>query len=289
MFIHWYPGHMTKAYRLLEGNICLVDSVIYVLDARAPLSCINEEFDKLIRNKPVLYVINKSDLISKADLNLWLNYFKKLNLPCVSTNSLSLEEARIVKEALNSLHVNLIEKYMKKNTIRTPRSMVIGVPNSGKSSLINNLASKGKLETANRPGVTRSIQWIKINNNIELMDSPGLLFPDFKNQEKAYKLAAIGSIKDERFDFLELAEKLFLQIEEIAPQNIIKRYAEIINHKNNSHIENIAFSRGFLLSGGKPDLERAAKTFVNDFRKGFLGKICLDIALIHKDFLYKGE
>jgi ribosome biogenesis GTPase A len=280
---------MTKAYRLLEENLRLVDSVIYVLDARAPISCINEEFDKLIKNKPVLYVINKSDLISKFDLTQCLNLFKKLNKTCVSTNSLSQDGAKIVKEALNSLHLNLIEKYTKKDAIRTPRSVVIGVPNCGKSSLINNLIKRKKLETANRPGVTRSIQWIKIDKNIELMDSPGLLFPDFKNQDKAFKLAAIGSIKDERFDFLELAEKLFTKILEIDPNIITSRYADIHKFNSSSTLENIAFSRGLLLSGGKPDIERAAKTFVTDFRKGFLGKVCLDLSLMQEDDVDKGE
>lgn len=276
MYIHWFPGHMTKAFRLMEKSMTLVDSAIYVLDARAPLSCLNYEFNRLVNNKPILYVLNKSDMITVESALKWEKYFSSDGALCVSANSLTSKGAVTIKKALIKLHAPLTARYVNKGVLRTPRSIVIGVPNTGKSTLINNLASRKKAETANKPGVTRTVQWIKIDANIELMDSPGVLYPDFKDQRKAFNLAAIGSVKDERYDVLELSELLYQEVIKRNPLGISTRYPGLDNITELTPIKAIAKLRGYFIQGGEFDVERAATAFVWDFRKGLLGKICLD-------------
>lgn len=276
MFIHWFPGHMTRAYRIMEKNISLVDSVVYVLDARAPISCINFKFDNLIKGKPVLYVLNKVDLIP-ADLAVkWQNFFKGIGNNCVLLNSINSNSTTVIKNELQKIHFGLVSKYSSKEVRRTPRTIVIGVPNSGKSTLINNFIGKKKAETANKPGVTRGIQWVRVDENIDLMDSPGVLYPDFTDQNKAFKLAAIGSIREERFDSYELATLLFIELSKRNRKELAVRFLDDDLFISKDPIEIIANLRGYLLRGGEPDTERAATAFINEFRKGLLGKVCLD-------------
>lgn len=276
MYIHWFPGHMTRAYRIMEKSISLVDSVVYVLDARAPLSCINLKFDSLIKNKPVLYVLNKADLIP-ADLAIkWEKYFKDTNNDCISLNSINPNSSSVIKNELQKIHFNLVSRYSNKDVRRTPRTIVIGVPNSGKSTLINNFIGKKKAETANKPGVTRGIQWVRVDENIDLMDSPGVLYPDFTDQSKAFKLASIGSIREERFDSYELATLLFFELAKRNRKELASRFNDDDLFASKDPIEIIARIRGYLLKGGELDTERAASAFINEFRKGLLGKVCLD-------------
>lgn len=276
MFIHWFPGHMTKAIRMMKQEVALVDSIIYVLDARAPLSCINEAFDDVIGRKPRVFVLNKCDLAEPAAVEGWLEYFSKL-APCIATDSLSRADAKSLIAAIVQLNAPLIEKYRAKGVSKTIRAMVIGVPNSGKSTLINSLIAGKKTITGNKPGVTRGKQWVSIDKYIDLLDSPGVLFPDFKNQSKATKLAVIGSIKDEILDIAELgleAVKLMLQY---YPDRLKERYNIDAAQLSDAQIlEAIAASRGFLLKDGQTDYDKTGRAIITDIRKGYLGRIVLD-------------
>lgn len=276
MFIHWFPGHMTKAMRMMKQEVALVDSIIYVLDARAPLSCINEAFDDVIGRKPRVYVLNKCDLAEPAAVEGWLEYFSGL-APCIATDSLSRADAKSLIAAIVQLNAPLIEKYRAKGVSKTIRAMVIGVPNSGKSTLINSLIAGKKTITGNKPGVTRGKQWVSIDKYIDLLDSPGVLFPDFKNQSKAIKLAVIGSIKDEILDIAELgleAVKLMLQY---YPDRLKERYNIDATRLSGTQIlEAIAARRGLLQKDGQPDYDKTGRAIITDIRKGYLGRIVLD-------------
>ncbi|MFA5449745.1 MAG: ribosome biogenesis GTPase YlqF [Clostridia bacterium] len=279
MHIHWFPGHMTKAIRMMEAEIKLVDSVIYVLDARAPLASINPAFDAVIGHKPRLYVINKGDLVERAELLQWVKYFEGEGVRCITANSVSKADAPSIIKNLTELNAGLIERYRARGVTRTVRAMVIGVPNSGKSTLINSLVREKKAATGNRPGVTRGKQWVSIDRYIELLDSPGVLYPDFKDQKKAVKLALIGSIKDDILDIGELALEAIKFLQAEYPNTLEGRYSGIDESGTPLEVmDGIAQLRGYLLRGGEIDYDRCAQTIITDFRKGYLGKIILEKA-----------
>jgi ribosome biogenesis GTPase A len=267
---------MKRALVELENNLPMVDSVIYMLDARAPIACINESFDKIIENKPILYVINKSDLIPEKEALYWEDYFRKNDKNCVCINSLDSKSInRIVKE-LKIINAPTIKKYKNKGVKRAPRVMVLGVPNCGKSTLINTLVGRKKSDVANTPGVTRTIKWTRIPRlGFDLLDSPGVLYPDFEDQEKAYYLAAIGSIKDARFDSIELAKWLYTKLFHKIPDALCIRYGIDKQESPSLGLENIAKAREYYTDQQKLDIERAAITLINDFRNGALGRVSL--------------
>ena len=277
MFIHWFPGHMTKAIRMMEKEMALVDSVIYVLDARAPLSCINSAFDSVIGTKPRLYVINKADLVPSATVMAWVKYFNDREMTCIYTNSISKADAPQIVKKLIEINAEKINKYRDRGIAKTIRAMVIGIPNCGKSTLINSLLKEKKVITGNRPGVTRGKQWVAIDRYIELLDSPGVLYPDFKDQQKAIRLAMIGSIKDDIVDPAELALEVIDFFSKNYPDALKARYSlsEILEDKL-AMMEAIAKKRGFVVRGGEYDYDRTATAIIQDFRKGYLGKVPLE-------------
>jgi ribosome biogenesis GTPase A len=268
---------MTKAIRMITDEIKNIDGILYVLDARAPLSCINPAFDPVIGLRPRVYVINKFDLIDKNDIKLWKDYFKANNMQVVFADSAHKTDIVQVKNALKSATSNITDRYRAKGVEKTIRVMVIGIPNSGKSTLINSLSSEKKALTGNKPGVTRGKQWISIDDHLDLLDSPGILYPDFKDQEKAVNLALIGSIKDDILDITELALSGIALLQKIAPSKLLTRYNLTTASENPGAIlEMIAIQRGYRLKGNTLDIERTAMAFINDFRKGFIGKFVLD-------------
>jgi len=275
--IQWFPGHMTKALRMMEDSIKQVDCVIYVLDARAIESCMNPKFDKLLQNKPVLYIVNKQDLVEKQDLQSWQKYFAKNNMDYVIADSISGRQKDIIISKLKELNKRLIEKYLNKGAIKSTRAMVIGVPNTGKSTLINSLCRQKRAITGNRPGVTRGKQWVSLAEGVDLLDTPGTLAPAYDDQQRAVHLAFIGSIKDDVVSLDDLTIELIKYYRENNPQVFMERYKlESFSDDNVEVLDNIAKNRGFLLNKNNYDYDRVYKAVLDDFRKQKLGKVMLD-------------
>lgn len=263
---------------MMEENVKLVDCLIYVLDSRCIEASFNPKLNELAGNKPILYVLNKADLVTKEDLSEWLKYFKANNKQVVICNSANGNTSKVI-DGLKIVNKNLIEKYQNKGVNRSIRAMVVGIPNSGKSTLINSLCGSKRTITGDKPGVTRGKQWVILAKGIELLDTPGTLWPSFENQEHAKHLAFVGSINEDILNIVELAEEMiaFNRINNL--QNFMQRYklAELPD-ENNVALEYIAKKRGFLLKGGILDIERLARTIIDDFRKGKLGLVMLEKA-----------
>lgn len=277
MEIQWFPGHMTKALRMMEEEIRVIDLVIYVLDSRAPYSCMNPSFTEIIGSKPIIYVLNKADLGDETLIKNWASYFNQGNARSILLDSTLSGSGKKVVETMKLLLNDKIERNRKKGIVMPLRAMVIGVPNSGKSTLINNLCGKGKTITGNRPGVTRGKQWVKIADNIELMDTPGTLWPSFDSVTVAKHLAYIGSIRDQVLEIEELALELIKDLIKLNPKLLETRYNFTYESQEAIEIyEHICKVRGLLLKGGEFDYARGAMVVLDDFRKGKLGRITLD-------------
>lgn len=276
MDLHWFPGHMTKSLRMMQESVKLVDLIFYVVDARAPKSCINPSFTPIIAGKKVVYIINKVDLISASDAEYWTNYLKTIGDDAIALDSTLSKSSQTLVSIAKRLCKDKLEKYMQKGIKTAIRAMIIGVPNSGKSTLINNLCGKAKAITGNRAGVTRGKQWVKISEYFEVLDTPGTLYPKLSDQTAAARLAYIGSIRDEVVDSNELAYMLIKDLVDIDPKIIENKYKITINEDFAQVMSDIARSRGYLLKGNLPDIDRTSVAVIDDFRKGRLGKICLD-------------
>lgn len=275
--IQWYPGHMTKAMRMMQDNIKQVDCVIYVLDSRAIMSCINPKFDELIKGKPILYILNKSDLVETKDLQAWQKYFNDNNMAFVIADSISGRQKNLIIDKLKKINQEKIERFANKGAVKTVRAMVVGVPNSGKSTIINSLCSQKRAVTGNRPGVTRGKQWVSLAEGIDLLDTPGTLPPAFEDQIKAMHLAFIGSIKEDVLRLDELTIELIRYFRKNNPNVFIERYKLKEFPDNDIQVfDDIAKSRGFLLNKNNYDYDRVCKTIIDDLRKLKLGKIMFD-------------
>lgn len=276
--INWFPGHMTKALREMEEEAKNVDMIIYVLDARAPKSCVNPEFIKIIGNKPILYVLNKADMVEEQDLKPFLPYFKKPNTEAVLLDSTKSGAIKQIEPIMVNLCQEKLNKYKQKGFKINLRAMVLGVPNSGKSTLINNLCGSKKTITGNKAGVTRGKQWLALKNGFEVLDTPGTLYPNITNQQIALNLAFIGSIKNEVVDINELAIDFLNFCKKHYFNNLQEKYN--LQDKTMSVLEmldEIATYKHYLLKGAEPDYDRTCIAIIDDFRKGKLGKIILDI------------
>ena len=277
MYIQWYPGHMTKAMRMMGASLKAADCVIYVLDARVINSSRNPAFDKMICGMPVLYVFNKCDMVERADVAEWEKYYRDKGEMCVSVNSTSPKFRAEVISKLLLLNKDVIEKYAGKGVNKTVRALVAGVPNTGKSTLINCLCGSKRAVTGNRPGVTRGKQWVKLASNIELLDTPGTLPPAFEDGQNAVRLAMIGSIKEEILDVAELGLEAVKFFADRKYKPFAERYGlEDLSGEPLEIMDKIAKKRGFLLSRDNYDYERAARAVLDDLRKLRLGKVMLD-------------
>ena len=285
MIIQWYPGHMDKALREMQSVMQLVDAVIYVLDSRAPYSCINPKYKEIIGNKPAIITLNKADLVLDIELKKWENLFEKNGYEVVALNSTVTNATKMLLLKAEKLLEEKINRNKSKGIHLPIRMMVIGVPNCGKSTLINNVCANKKAITGDKAGVTRSNQWVKIGGDYELLDTPGTLWPSFKNNKVARNLAYIGSIKDDVLDIEELA---FAFIEDLRVkffENLVERYfLKCSNDCETIEIfDEICLNRNFKLRGNEIDYTRGAKAIIDDFRKGRLGKIILDDLTDAKD------
>ena len=277
MKINWFPGHMTKALRTMEKEIKTVDFVIYVLDARAPLASVNPKFQKLVGGKPIIYVLNKIDLADDSVTDQFRKYFRSSNSTCLALNCTQSGIISKIESVAKTLCSAKIDKYRAKGLTAILRCMVLGVPNSGKSTLVNNLCGAGRAVTGNKPGVTKGKQWVRVTPTFEVLDTPGTLWPSFSEEWQGENLALVGSIRDEVFDVGELALVLIEKLQKLYPNALSLRYNVDTQDKTALEIyEDIAAAKKFMLRGGEVDYERTAKTIVDDFRKTRLGKITLE-------------
>lgn len=277
--INWFPGHMAKAFRLMEKEIKLVDTIIYVLDSRAPFSCVNPKFETLIGDKPIIYVFNKYDLSDKFKVDEWINkFFRKDNTRCVTLDSTTSGSGKKLENVIREVLKGKIDKFKAKGMNTTIRAMVIGVPNCGKSTLINNLCGKSKTVTGNKPGVTKGKQWVKIASGIELLDMPGTLWPSFDNVKVAKHLAYIGSIKEEVLDIPELALEFIKDMRELDVKILEDRFKISVNAEmtNLEVLDEICIARKYLLKGGDIDYDRGCYAIISDFKSGRMGNITLE-------------
>lgn len=276
MLIQWFPGHMTKAIRMMEENLRLVDALIYVIDARAVASCINPVFDRFTAGKKTLYVFNKCDLANPADIEGWCRLFGEQGKDYVKAVGTSGDCSQIVA-GLKKIMSEKIKKYAAKGANISVRAMVVGVPNSGKSTIINAMIKRAKAVTGDRPGVTRGKQWLSVDG-VDFLDTPGTLWSKFEDQKVAHHLAYIGSIKDDVLDAGELAYDFIDEMKDAYPDCFKLRYGVQTSGDTSEIFDAVAAARGYKLKGGEPDYDRTAKMIIDEFRKGKLGKISLEKA-----------
>ncbi|ADQ07472.1 ribosome biogenesis GTP-binding protein YlqF [Caldicellulosiruptor hydrothermalis 108] len=277
MIVQWYPGHMQKAKReILELNK-YIDLYLILLDARAPLSSRNEQLEALIKDKPKIYVLNKSDLADETKNQEFVKYFQENNQVAVCIDSLKGTNVKNILKIAENLLKDKIEEAKQKGRKKIIRFGVLGIPNVGKSTLINKITNSAKARTGDKPGVTRAKQWIKINDYFEMLDTPGILVPKLEDDTVALKLCAIGSIKEELFNKELVAKKTIGMIK--------KKYCQLLNQKysidfstlsEEEYLIEIGKKRGCILKEGRIDTLKAATMFLDDLRKGKIGRITLD-------------
>jgi len=292
MQIQWYPGHMTKTKRMLKAQLGLVDVVIELLDARLPLSSKNPDIDELAHGKQRLLVLNKADLADKAVTAQWEAYFRRLGFFTLALDSTQRAAVKPLAERVREIMQPKIDRQHKRGRISAPiRAMVVGIPNVGKSTFINQLAGRASAATADRPGVTRGRQWIRVRDlqargsaesaDFDLMDTPGVLWPKFEDELVGIRLAITGAVNDLILDRITLAEHLISILLDINPVAIVARYKIATDISGATKLprqilEELGAARGFKMKGGIVDLERAAITLLDEFRGGKLGRISLE-------------
>lgn len=277
MQFQWYPGHMTKAKRMMQEDIKLIDLVIEIVDARIPLSSRNPDIDQLGRNKFRLIILNKADLVTEKSNEIWMEYFKRLGYYVVCLDSRRKNGMKQVNAVIDKACQDKFERDRKRGILNRPvRAMVVGIPNVGKSTFINSFAGKACTKTGNKPGVTKGKQWIRLNKNVELLDTPGILWPKFDDQTVGLRLAMIGSMNDEVLNLNELAVELVKYLRQNYKELLVERYNIELEEDNVQVLTDIAKSRNFLKKGGEYDYDKACYTLIDEFRSGTLGKITLE-------------
>ena len=278
MNLQWYPGHMAKTRRLIEENLRLIDVVVEILDARIPFSGRNPCFDDIIRSKPRLLVMNKADLADPERTQLWMKWYGEHGLKVLPVSCATGAGIAGVVPAARSLVSERIEKDAEKGVSRSLKLMMVGIPNVGKSSLINRISKKASAKTGDRPGVTKGKQWIKAAGGAELLDTPGILPPKFEDQEAAKRLAYTGAIKDEIINTELLAYSLLEYLRDDYEKELCARYklGDIAGLAGHEILELVAKKRGFVISGGELDTERAANVVLDELRGAKIGRITLE-------------
>lgn len=278
MNIQWYPGHMTKAKRAMKEDIKLIDLIIEIIDARVPLASRNPDIDELGKGKARLILLNKSDLASEQQNDAWTSWFRSQGFYVVKVNSRSGAGLKQINGVVQEACREKIERDRRRGILNRPvRAMVVGIPNVGKSTFINSFAGKACAKTGNKPGVTKGNQWIRLNKTLELLDTPGILWPRFEDQRVGLMLAFIGSINDEILNRDELALELLKFLQVHYPDVLKERYQADAKTPEELLVQ-IARVRGCLMKGGEPDLGKACGILIDDFRSGKLGRITLEFA-----------
>lgn len=272
--IQWFPGHMTKTRRLIEADLKMVDAVVEITDARIPQSSRNPILDELVGNKPRIMIMNKCDVADERATENWKRYYEKCGICVIVCDCRTGKGINKFLPTVKRLLNDLIERRKARGMIgKALRLMVVGIPNVGKSSFINRMANSKKTKVGDRPGVTRGKQWVSIDKDVELLDMPGILWPKFDDKDIAQRLAFTGAVKDEVVDITELARSL--------GELLLLDYSELVKARykisgEDDILTEIAQKRGMLISGGEPDVERAAATLLDEFRGGKIGRITLD-------------
>ena len=288
--INWFPGHMAKTMKEIEENLRLVDLVVIILDSRIVRSSDNPEINKLIEKKNKIYVLNKKDLSEEAETEKWISYYSSKGIPAIATNCELEDDVKKVLKLIEKQSAEIKEKAADKGRNKIIRIMIIGVPNSGKSSFINRISKRKAATVGNRPGVTRQKQWIRLEENLELLDTPGVLWPKINNNNAALPLSFTGAIKDDILDLVEIAYELIKwMMENKYEENLKARYDikdEEIKEIFNSDLEDnekiievmniIGRNKGCLIKGGEIDLMKVSKLVLTDFRSGKLGRITVE-------------
>ncbi len=277
--IHWYPGHMAKAKRMLKEHLSVVQLVIEVLDARAPLATRNPDFEPLFSGKARLVLLNKADLADERETKKWVARFREKGLVAAAFTATERRERTKALTLIGDAAKPIIERYAQKGVRKTLRAMVVGAPNVGKSAVINAIAGGTPAKAGNKPGVTRGKQWIKIHDYCELMDTPGLLWPKLEDQALARHLAYINAINDDILELEQLAGSLLAELNALCPQELAARYGAIESDTPDGVLlETVAKSRGFLMRGAEPDTARAARAVLDEFRLGKIARVTLERA-----------
>lgn len=277
MQFQWYPGHMTKAKRAMQEDLKLIDVIIELVDARVPLSSKNPDIDQLANGKSRIILMNKYDLADARSTEKWIQYYEDKGYFVTKVNSKNGTGVKAVQGVIQKACQAKIERDRKRGILNRPiRAMIVGIPNVGKSTFINSFAKKACAKTGNKPGVTKGKQWIRLNKNVELLDTPGILWPKFEDQTVGLRLAYIGSIKDELFNVYELSILLLEYLMEKYPDAVSNFYQIEKAEDAASQLELIAVRRGCIKPGGVSDVDKAGKCLVDDFRAGKLGNISLE-------------
>ena len=274
LHIHWYPGHIAKAEKQLKEQLSLVDAVIEVMDARLPLSSSYDNIARLLNEKPRLILLNKADLTDKNELKKWITYIEeKSGYPVLATDAKNSKDLNIIVKKVVELSEPRIQAIMKKGLLRRPaRVMVVGMPNVGKSSIINKLTKSSKTKIGAKAGVTRQQQWVRINPQLDLLDTPGIIPMKQQDQNRAQKLAFVNSISEKAYSNIPVAHALLALLSQKYPEETKNYY----NVHDELSVENISKSRNWIKTGGEPDIERTAIYILRDFRDGKIGKFILD-------------
>lgn len=279
MNINWYPGHMKKTADSIRENLKKVDVVLELIDARAPRSSKNPMIEELKGEKPTILIMTKEDLADKKETNKWKSYYKSNGYEVVSLNASTGEGIKSLFNAIDRVMASKREKNRERGIeSELVKAMIVGVPNVGKSSLINTLAEKKSTKTGNRPGVTKTNQWIRVENKLNLLDTPGVLWPKFESENLALNLAYIGSIKDEVLPLETIALKLIEKLQKEYPEMLENRYKIEISYNPLETMEDIAKKRGAISRGNEIDYSRTTDIILDEFRKGVIGNISLEKA-----------
>lgn len=279
MLIQWFPGHMAKTKRLITEHLKAVDVAVELLDARIPMSSANPMVENLVQNKPRIIVLNKSDLADVKITEKWIEYFKKKDIDVIPVSTYNGKDKKKLINLIREKAKPVLEKWQRRGLKnRSVRIMILGIPNVGKSTLINFLSGSKATRTANTPGHTKGKQWVRLSLGLDLLDTPGVLWPKFEDQNAALKLAATGAIAGEIFDSYEVVTTLLAALKEISPQILKEKYdIEDVNQDTQILLELIGKRRGCLLPGGEIDSTRAEALVLTDFRSGKLGRVTLDM------------
>lgn len=277
MLIQWYPGHMAKARRMLQENLKLIDVVVELIDARAPAATRNPDFDALFREKARVVLLNKSDLADPETSRAWLAWFRAQGVLAESIVSTSNSGKKQAIALIEQAAAPRVERMRERGVNKVVRVMIVGIPNVGKSTFINRIAGQVRAQVGDKPGVTKGKQWVKITPHLELMDTPGLLWPKLEVERYARHLAFLGSIKDDVMDVEQLAGELLFELMRRRPEAVMDRYAKTApDMEPAALLEAVCESRAFILSGGALDTERAARIVLDEYRAGKLARVTLE-------------